>query len=138
MARWCGLWQRGLALAAVGLTLAACTRLPTANVELSRQVADRIAAVGQGQEWYAALKLVDSRPDVAWDGPDTYYVQVTLATGVDPGTSASARTCKAVLDAITNPEHGTPFPVDEVELDSDKYSHECWIPGAVDSPVRPT
>lgn len=138
MARGCVLWQGRLALAAITLIVAGCTHVPTVNGSLSLEVADRIAVVGQGQAWYAALKLVDSRPDVVWNGPPSYYVTVWLAAGVDPGGSATARACEAILDAVTNPQYGRPFSINSVDLEGDTNSHECWVPGAVDSPVPPT
>lgn len=127
-----------MALTAVALITAACTHVPATNASLSLEVADRLTTVGDGQGWYTALKLVGSRPDVAWAGPGELDAEVTLAAGIDPGSSIASRACMAILDAVNNPKYGPPFGIGEIDLLGEKYSHECREPEASGSPGQST
>jgi len=124
-----------VALVVLLLVAASCgPAVPVRDASASLAVADRIVAIGHGQDWYAALELVDSRPDVDWNGPNLGPVIISLVSGIDPGSSIASRACLAILDGVTNPKYGPAFNVEEVIVLGSSSQHECWTPLATRSP----
>lgn len=114
-------------LLAVTLAAASCgPAVPVPNASASLAVSVRIATLGRGQDWYAALKLVDSRPEVEWNGPNLGPVYVWLASGIDPGSAIASRACQAILEGLTTTHDGPALNVDTVIVQNPPAQHECW------------
>jgi len=120
-----------LGVASVAVVAVSCgPASPAPDASLSLQAADRIASVGKSQDWYGLVRLVDGRPDATWTGGrPTGYVQVIVASGVDPNSPMVARACLAILDAVDNPRYGPSLNVTAVILVNNNLQHEC-LPGA--------
>jgi hypothetical protein len=127
--------RRLLALAAIGAIVAGCaigrTVLPTANPSMSLALQNRIAEIGQGQDWYGVVhRQLNGRPDAIRVGPpDCWcYVQVVLDPGVDPGSPIAVHACEAIAAAVNSPQYGTSLQVTEVELINNDRSYDCNPP----------
>jgi hypothetical protein len=127
---------------AIALSLAACGLSvggPGPDPSGSLAVSDRIAAIGKGQDWYAAINVVNGRPDATRYQGGWSYVQVRVAPGVDPGSAIVARACDAIATAVNNPKYGPSVDVTSIELipiemTESSSSHKCWTPEAESLP----
>ena len=96
-------------------------------------VSNRIAAVGRGQDWYAAINLLNGRPDATRYQGDWSYVQVRVAPGVDPDSAIVSRACDAIAAAVNDAKYGPPLDVTSIEMfpivtNSGSASYKCWAP----------
>ena len=123
-----------LAFAAMAAIVAGCvagrTVLPTPDASASLAVSNRIAAIGQGQDWYSVIQQLDGRPDARKVGPATAFapVEVRLNPGVDPESSIVSRACDAIAAAVDNPRYGPSLEVSNVTLINGAGSHWCRPP----------
>jgi hypothetical protein len=123
-----------LVLAAIAAIVAGCvpgrTVLPTPDPSASLAVSNRIAAIGQGQDWYGVIQQLDGRPDARKVGPATAFapVEVRLNPGVDPESSIVSRACDAIAAVMDNPQYGPSLEVSEVTLINGAGSQWCRPP----------
>jgi hypothetical protein len=123
--------RRLLALVAIGALVVGCgTVLATPDPSASLAVSIRIAAIGQGRDWYGVIHQINGRPDVIKIGPLDCYceIRVTLAPGVDPGSSIALSACDAIANAVDDPRYGPSLEVSVVTVINSRGSHDCRPP----------
>jgi hypothetical protein len=124
-----------LTSAAIAATVAGCA-LPgvnhamTPDASASLAISNRIAVIGQGQDWYGVIHQLNGRPDARKDGPASEFAPVTvwLNQEVEPGSSTVARACDAIANGVNDPKYGPSLEVSEVTLINGAGSHWCRPP----------
>jgi hypothetical protein len=88
------------------------------DASASSAVSDRIALVGQGQDWYKAINLVNGRPDAVKMGPLIDYApaEVRLAPGIEPEDPLVSRACEAIGTALNSARFGPPLNVTTIDV----------------------
>ena len=121
---------------AIALSVAACGLahgVPGPDPSGSVAVSNRIAAVGRGQDWYAAINLLNGRPDATRYEGGWSYVTVRVAPGIDPDSAIVSRACDAIAAAVNDAKYGPPLDVTSIEMfpivtNSGSASYKCWAP----------
>ncbi len=101
----------------IALIAAACgPAVPSADPSGSASVASRIVILGNGQDWYRAINLVNGRPDAIRYSGDWARVQIRVAPGMDVNAPLVARACDAIAAGLNDPAYGPSLQVNLVEL----------------------